>query len=131
MDWKIDTGTTRVLVSPSQIVDIFVNLVMNAIEAMPDGGTVSIEAEPLSSRTNGDRVVVRVMDEGPGIDPAVRAKIFEPFFTTKPAGTGLGLSICREIADFHRARLTLFPRTSFGGTVAEVEFLSYVPDSTK
>ena len=98
---------------------------------MPDGGSISIEAEHVSTQTVADRVIVRVIDEGPGIDPAVRAKIFEPFFTTKPAGTGLGLSICREIADFHRARLTLFPRTSFGGTVAEVEFLSYLPDPTK
>jgi len=121
----------RIQGDPSQLVQLFVNLLRNAIEAMPDGGTVSIEAEPLSSRTNGDRVIVRVIDEGPGIDPAVRAKIFEPFFTTKPAGTGLGLSICREIADFHRARLTLFPRTAFGGTVAEVEFSSYIPDSAK
>jgi len=116
---------------PSQLVQLFVNLLRNAIEAMPDGGAVSIEAERVSTRTTADRVIVRIIDEGPGIDPAVRAKIFEPFFTTKPAGTGLGLSICREIADFHRARLTLFPRTSFGGTVAEVEFASYVPDLMK
>jgi len=116
---------------PSQLVQLFVNLLRNAIEAMPDGGSVSIEAEHVSTRTTADRVIVRVIDEGPGIDPAVRAKIFEPFFTTKPAGTGLGLSICREIADFHRARLTLLPRTSFGGTVAEVEFPSYIPDPTR
>src|SRR2546427_3541077 len=116
---------------PSQLVQLFVNLLRNAIEAMPDGGTVGIEAEHLSTRTTAGRVIVRVIDEGTGIDPTVRAKIFEPFFTTKPAGTGLGLSICREIADFHRARLTLFPRTAFGGTVAEVEFSSYIPDSAK
>jgi len=116
---------------PSQLVQLFVNLLRNAIEAMPDGGTVGIEAEFLSSRTTGDRVIVRVIDEGPGIDPAVRAKIFEPFFTTKPSGTGLGLSICQEIADFHRARLTLFSRTNFGGTVAEVEFPSPPADPTR
>ena len=116
---------------PSQLVQLFVNLLRNAIEAMPDGGAVGIEAEFLSSRTTGDRVTVRVIDEGPGIDPAVRAKIFEPFFTTKPSGTGLGLSICQEIADFHRARLTLFSRTNFGGTVAEVEFPSPPADPTR
>ena len=107
---------------PSQLVQLFVNLLRNAIEAMPDGGSISIEAEHLSTRITAERVIVRVIDEGPGIDPAVRGKIFEPFFTTKPSGTGLGLSICQEIADFHRARLTLSSRTSFGGTVAEVEF---------
>ena len=63
------------------------------------------------------------------VDPNVRAKIFDPFFTTKPSGTGLGLSICREIADFHRARLTLVPRSILGGTVAEVEFPCMAPES--
>ena len=113
---------------PGQIVQLFVNLLKNAVEAMPDGGTVMIEADHSASRVGPGSIVVRVLDEGTGIDPAVRAKIFEPFFTTKPAGTGLGLSICREIADFHRARLALFPRSVIdGGTIAEVEFPSLAP----
>jgi len=117
-----------ILGDPSQLVQLFVNLLRNAIEAMPDGGAVSIEADHLPGRTTADSVVVRVIDEGTGISPSVRAKIFEPFFTTKPAGTGLGLSICREIADFHRARLTLLPRSSFGGSIAEVEFPCLSPE---
>ncbi|MEK7700927.1 MAG: ATP-binding protein, partial [candidate division NC10 bacterium] len=112
----------RILGDPSQLVQLFVNLLRNAIESMPEGGTVSIEADHLRGRATANSVVVRIIDEGSGIGPSVRTKIFEPFFTTKPAGTGLGLSICREIADFHRARLTLLPRSSFGGTIAEVEF---------
>jgi len=113
---------------PGQIVQLFVNLLKNAVEAMPDGGTVMIEADHSASRVGPGSIVVRVLDEGTGIDPAVRAKIFEPFFTTKPSGTGLGLSICREIADFHRARLALFPRSVIdGGTIAEVEFPSLAP----
>src|SRR6516162_11702364 len=89
---------------------------------MPDGGTVTIEADRIG-RIGTDSIRVRVLDEGIGIDPAVRAKIFDPFFTTKPSGTGLGLSICREIADFHRARLVLSPRSLLdGGTIAEIEF---------
>ena len=63
-----------------------------------------------------------MIDDGIGIDAAVRNKIFEPFFTTKVSGTGLGLSICREIADFHRARLVLAPRPTTRGTIAEIEF---------
>jgi signal transduction histidine kinase len=110
---------------PGQLVQLFVNLLRNAVEAMPDGGTVTIEADRSVGRVGVDSIVVRVLDEGTGIDPTVRAKIFEPFFTTKPSGTGLGLSICREIADFHRARLALFSRSILdGGTVAEVEFTS-------
>lgn len=108
----------RILGDPGQLVQLFVNLLRNAIEAMPEGGTVTVEAD----QATGSTVVARVVDEGPGIDPTARAKIFEPFFTTKPSGTGLGLSICREIADFHRARLMLYSRGTIGGTVAEVEF---------
>ena len=120
----------RILGDPSQLVQLFVNLLKNAIEAMPDGGTVSIEADHSPSRATAGSVVVRVIDDGTGISPSVRAKIFEPFFTTKLAGTGLGLSICSEIADFHRARLTLLPRSSFGGTIAELEFPCLSPETS-
>ena len=110
---------------PGQLVQLFVNLLRNAVEAMPEGGTVTIEADRPKGRVGADSVIVRVLDEGVGIDPSVRPKIFDPFFTTKPSGTGLGLAICREIADFHRARLALLPRSLLdGGTVAEVEFPS-------
>jgi signal transduction histidine kinase len=115
----------RIQGDPGQLVQLFVNLLKNAVEAMPEGGTLTIEADRSRGRINADSVIVRVLDEGAGIDPAVRPKIFEPFFTTKPSGTGLGLAICREIADFHRARLTLLPRSILdGGTIAEVEFPS-------
>ena len=120
----------RIQGDPGQIVQLFVNLLRNAVEAMPDGGTVTIEADHSPSRVGPDSIVIRVLDEGTGIDPTVRVKIFDPFFTTKRSGTGLGLSICREIADFHRARLALFPRSVLdGGTIAEVEFPSLPPES--
>jgi signal transduction histidine kinase len=123
-------GLPQIQGDPGQIVQLFVNLLRNAVEAMPDGGTVTIEADHARGRHGPETVVVRVLDEGTGIDPAVKAKIFDPFFTTKPSGTGLGLSICREIADFHRARLTLFPRSVVdGGTIAEVEFSALSPES--
>ena len=120
----------RIQGDPGQIVQLFVNLLRNAVEAMPDGGTVTIEADHSPSRVGPASIVIRVLDEGTGIDPTVRAKIFDPFFTTKRSGTGLGLSICREIADYHRARLELFPRSVLdGGTIAEVEFPSLPPES--
>ena len=110
-----------VLGDRGQLVQLFLNLLRNAIEAMPDGGTIRIEA--IASQTEFDsRVIVRILDEGIGIDTLVRGKMFEPFFTTKPTGTGLGLSICREIADFHRAKLSLSPRADRQGSSAEVEF---------
>jgi signal transduction histidine kinase len=125
----------KILGDPGQLVQLFVNLLKNAMEAMPEGGTVVIEAEHVPSRGTLDHVTVRIVDEGGGISPSVRAKVFEPFFTTKPSGTGLGLSICREIADFHHARLTLVSRGAYargaygGGTIAEVEFPCVPPET--
>src|SRR6185295_12084218 len=66
---------------PGQLVQLFVNLLRNAVESMPDGGTVTIEADR-TGRIGVDTIIVRVLDEGIGIDPAVRTKIFDPFFTT-------------------------------------------------
>lgn len=113
-----------ILGDPSQLVQLFVNLLKNAIEAMPDGGTITVEADYFNQT-----VFVRVVDEGLGIAPALRTKIFEPFFTTKSSGTGLGLSICREIADFHHARLELASRVDSQGTIAEIEFPSQLFES--
>lgn len=112
----------KLLADQSQLVQLFVNLLKNAIEAMPNGGTVTITAMHATAHTDSGLIIVRIIDEGVGIDPPLRPKIFQPFFTTKPSGTGLGLSICKEVADFHRARLALLPRFASSGTVAEIEF---------
>ena len=123
------TDLPKILGDPGQLVQLFVNLIKNAIEAMPDGGSVTIDAYVQHAKSSRAAVVVRVIDDGIGIDGALRTKIFEPFFTTKSTGTGLGLSICREIADFHRARLQIFPRPHARGTVAQVEFAVGTPAS--
>jgi signal transduction histidine kinase len=120
----------KILGDPGQLVQLFVNLIKNAIEAMPPGGgSITIDAQVQYPKSNRAVVVVRVIDDGIGIDAAVRTKIFEPFFTTKSAGTGLGLPICREIADFHRARLQILSRPHAKGTVAQVEFAVGVQSS--
>jgi signal transduction histidine kinase len=103
----------------SQLIQLFVNLLKNGIESMPNGGSLTIRSY-LKDREQ--IVVVDFVDEGTGIDPAIRSKMFQPFFTTKPFGTGLGLAICREIADFHRARLLLIARAPSPGTTARLEF---------
>jgi signal transduction histidine kinase len=89
---------------------------------MPAGGAITIDAQLQHARSSRAAVLVRVIDDGIGIDSALRTKIFEPFFTTKVSGTGLGLPICREIADFHRARLLILPRPHSRGTIAQIEF---------
>jgi signal transduction histidine kinase len=109
----------EILGDPGQLVQLVVNLINNAIEAMPTGGLVRIE---LSQERTGGSVSLRIVDEGLGIAPSLTHKVFQPFFTTKPTGTGLGLPICREIADFHHASLTLLSRADSHGIVAQVEF---------
>src|SRR5262249_44424446 len=104
---------------PSQLIQLFVNLLKNGIESMSNGGSLTIRCY---SKDRSQVVVLDSMEEGIGIDPTIRGKFFEPFFTTKALGTGLGLSICREIADFHRARLMLLTRAPHPGTIARVEF---------
>jgi two-component system sporulation sensor kinase A len=112
-----------VLGDRGQLVQLFLNLLKNAVEAMPTGGTVTIRC------TESDETVsVEVVDEGIGFHSSQRSNLFQPFFTTKPQGTGLGLSICREIADFHRAALDLVARTDAPGTTARVEFPSHALD---
>ncbi len=90
--------------SPNQLKQIFLNLIANARQAMPDGGTVSVDV-----RRSGDLAIATVTDDGPGMEPAVAERIFEPFFTTKrlTGGTGLGLSVSLGIAEAHGGRLTV------------------------
>ncbi len=77
-----------------QLVQLFLNLVLNAIDATERGGTVRVRA----FRTAGG-VEVCVEDDGPGVPKELQAKVFEPFFTTKRTGTGLGLFVCRKIVE--------------------------------
>jgi signal transduction histidine kinase len=75
---------------------MLLNLLINAIQAMPDGGDVL-----LSAGVQERKVVIRVRDEGCGIAAEVRDKIFDPFFTTKDGGTGLGLAVAHQIVEQH------------------------------
>jgi len=81
----------------SELREVLVNMVFNAIDAMPEGGTLS-----LSTRTDGDSVLIKVIDTGVGMYPEVRSRIFDPFFTTKgKAGLGLGLAVSFGIIRRH------------------------------
>jgi signal transduction histidine kinase len=95
---------TLVQGSPNQLKQILLNLITNARQAMPDGGTVWVDV-----RREGDEAVVTVADDGPGVPSELAGRIFEPFFTTKGAGagTGLGLSVSLGIAQAHGGRLVL------------------------
>jgi signal transduction histidine kinase len=102
--------------APRALVQVFLNLLTNAAQAVHCGGVIRIR-----SQQREDRVVVSFEDDGPGIAADVVERIFDPFFTTKPVGegTGLGLAISREIIEGHGGRLGLEPRSG-GGTVFSV-----------
>ena len=84
----------------AELEQLFLNLVMNAHEATPPGGTVHVELAH-----DGQHVIVSVADTGPGIAPELVERVFDPFFSTKERGSGLGLAICAGIAQTHGARL--------------------------
>ncbi len=92
---------------PEQLKEVLVNLIVNACEAMGDGGRILITEEEGTTDPTGRVVVIRVSDSGPGIPEAIREKIFEPFYTTKQEGTGLGLSIANRIIREHKGCLSV------------------------
>jgi two-component system NtrC family sensor kinase len=100
-------------VNPDQIQQVFLNLMLNAIDVMPEGGRIDI-----SMKTKDDVVEIGFHDSGPGIDNTIIDKIFDPFFTTKPLGkgTGLGLSICYGIIKEHNGTITARSEKGAGTT---------------
>lgn len=102
--------------SAAQLEQVILNLVMNAIDASPDGGTVAIRLLPARA-ANGDlNVRLEVEDHGPGIPPDLRDAIFTPFFTTKDSGTGLGLAVAHQIVAEHGGGLSVCPTPGGGAT---------------
>lgn len=93
------------LIDPDQLKEVIVNIMINACEAMKNGGTITIREE----ETNGDPIkkadVIRITDDGQGVPENIKDRIFDPFFTTKEHGTGLGLSIAFNIIHEHGGRL--------------------------
>ena len=89
----------------AQLKSLFVHLLVNAVQAMPDGGVITVEVERA-----GREIVARVLDEGPGISSAAAERVFELFFTTRNGGgTGLGLAAARAIAELHGGTLVAAP----------------------
>ncbi len=102
------------------------NLILNATQASPEGGTVRVEASamtpdqlPVGVRYDGGSVAIRVSDEGSGIPPEIRNRLFDPFFTTKPGGSGLGLAVVHRAIEAHRG-LVFLDSSSRGTTFTVV-----------
>jgi len=99
---------------PDRLKEVLVNIMVNACEAMKGGGAIVIREEETLDASLGQVAVVRIRDNGPGIEEGFRARIFEPFFTTKEEGSGLGLSIAVRIVEEHGGRLNLESRKGQG-----------------
>jgi signal transduction histidine kinase len=101
---ELPPGPVEVLIDPEQIHQVLVNLLLNALDALPHGGTIRLEVR---GPTAEDRAVaVRVRDTGPGIPARVQGRLFEPFVSGKETGLGLGLSICRRLLEAHGGTIT-------------------------
>jgi signal transduction histidine kinase len=114
------SGNPYARVNPAQIQQVLLNLLINARQAMPDGGNVRLR---LGLDTTGRLAEISVADTGIGIAPADLRRIFEPFFSTKTepdaagqGGTGLGLAVCRDILEAHHGRLRAESRLGQGST---------------
>jgi signal transduction histidine kinase len=101
LNLELDPESWNVLIDPVQLEQVLVNLVVNARDAMPAGGTITIGTENRPGEGTQDMVALSVADSGEGIDPAIKDRIFEPFFTTKPEerGTGLGLAVVNQVVN--------------------------------
>ncbi len=101
---------------PEQLKEALINLLVNAYEAVGDGGSIVIREEEGVAEPLGQVVVIRVSDNGPGIPESIQEKLFQPFFSTKEEGTGLGLSIAFRIVEEHGGWLSLKSREGGGAT---------------
>ena len=110
----LEAGERRVRADREQIEQVLFNIILNAIQASPRGGTVSVR------ETERDGVCeLAVSDEGPGIQPELSSRVFEPFFTTKKHGSGLGLPTANRIIEAHGGRIEM-SAVSGSGTVFRI-----------
>jgi signal transduction histidine kinase len=115
----------RMLLDPEQIQRVFLNIVQNAVEAMPEGGNLMIK----TSRTD-DSVEISIIDSGIGILPENMPKLFTPLFSTKTKGLGLGLTVCKQIVESNGGKI--IAKSKVGqGTTFTVKFPIQTRDALK
>jgi signal transduction histidine kinase len=107
----IDPSLPLVMVDADQIRQVFVNIILNAVEAMPEGGHLEIRA-----KSQDQFVAVEFTDSGGGIPESIIDKIFDPLFTTKAKGIGLGLAMCKSILERHGGNIRVKSEEGKGST---------------
>ncbi len=108
---EVACGPTLINADPELLHRALSNLVLNAMDAMPDGGKLTITARP-----SGDKIELRVADTGKGLTPEECQRLFTPYYTTKQYGTGLGLAIVQSVVADHAGTITVESRTGEGAT---------------
>jgi len=119
-----ENNLPKLTFDPAELRQLLLNVVMNALQAMPKGGTLSIRTNQLTEGGPGytsgfNRLLIRVEDEGAGIASDLHDKVFEPFFTTKAGGTGLGLAICNSIVKRYNGEIWV-KKAKSGGTEVNI-----------
>ena len=117
---EVEPDLPHVLVDRMLLSRAVINILENALHAMPGGGTLTV-----SARRAGERLVLAVTDTGVGMDAEASARIFEPYFSTKASGTGLGLSIARRNVEMHGGTIAVASTRGVGTTVTIT--LPFVP----
>ena len=116
IDYQIDTeginGVSPILCDPIGIREVFINIINNALDAMPEGGKIAF-----CTRNNEGNVFISISDTGKGMTEEVRKEVFDPFFTTRrPMGTGLGLSMAYKTVMMHGGRISVESEVGKGST---------------
>ncbi|MDZ7265400.1 MAG: ATP-binding protein, partial [candidate division KSB1 bacterium] len=110
----LDAQLPLILIDPNQIKQVLINIIKNAMEAMPDGGVLTILTRQAKNRSGQDMVEILIKDTGCGIDPFDLKKIFQPFYSTKEKGAGMGLAICERIVQNHGGEIRVESRAGKG-----------------
>jgi two-component system NtrC family sensor kinase len=97
VNWELDDDLPIMYADPEQLDQVFTNLIRNAVQAMPEGGRLTIA----TAKEDADQVTASVADTGVGIPEETLKKVFEPLFTTRVRGIGLGLAIAKTLVEGH------------------------------
>jgi len=114
----LSPGLPETVIDEGQVAQVFINIILNALDAMPGGGRLTVASKHRMNDDGREVIEVSFADTGTGIPPEVRERIFDPFYTTKEAGkgTGLGLSVSYNIVKRFKGDITVRSEVGSGTT---------------
>ncbi len=111
-EWRNEVLATEIMADEAMLRQVFFNVLMNALQAIPEGGVVRVRAERLE---RGGELLVRIADSGPGVPEDIRNDVFRPYVSARDKGTGLGLAVVRQIAVAHHWEVSCGVSDDLGG----------------